>query len=387
VPAYDFFVARCTASGSLDSSFGHGGWMETDFSNPRDFASAVVVQSDGKIVVAGGSNDESGITYGTHNFDFCMARYNPDGWLDPSFGSGGKVVTQSFGKGRTRDLLRQGDGKLILAGTTIYTDFALLRYNANGSLDTSFGSGGFVDIDFGNTDWAIAAALQADGKIVVVGSTDGPSGNSALARLTSNGSLDTSFGNGGTVITDVDEYDRCMGVAIQGDGRIVTSMSTQHFVELAPGTLTSISNIAAARYLGGDAPQPADLAIQMTDSPDPVSVGQILTYRVTVTNTEFIYPKAAHVTWQDTLPAGTEFVSLQVPSGWVVFEKPAVGGTGKVSCSTYALLPGQSAQFTLAVRVRSATSGATISNTVQVKSLTPDPASANNKKTNLTSVN
>lgn len=122
----------------------------------------------------------------------------------------------------------------------------------------------------------------------------------------------------------------------------------------------------------------------MSDSPDPVNLNGILTYNITVTNNEFLYPKAAHVTVQDTLPVGTTFVSLEAPAGWVVFEKPAVGGTGKITCSSYAMAAGQSAQFTLAVRVRS---GSSISNMSQVKSLSLDPISANNKVTSVTSVN
>ena len=153
-----------------------------------------------------------------------------------------------------------------------------------------------------------------------------------------------------------------------------------------PNNVT-FSNFAAARYLDGSAPQPADLSINMTDSPDPVSLGQTLTYTITVKNNEVFYPRAAHVTLQDPLPAGTEFVALQVPAGWVVYEKPVVGGTGKISCSTYTLAAGQTAQFMLAVRVRNGASGSTISNTAQVKSATPDPVGSNNKKTLTTAVN
>ncbi|HJQ71046.1 MAG TPA: hypothetical protein VKA70_18875 [Blastocatellia bacterium] len=385
-PAVDLFVARLTSSGSPDGGFGGGdGFEVTDFFNPRDLASDVVVQSDGKIVVAGMTNDELGSSFGYFNFDFCMARYNADGSLDTSFSGDGKVVTQAFGKGRTEALLLQANGKLVLAGTSSTSyDFGLIRYNANGSLDTSFGNGGFAH---GGDGLADAAALQANGKIVVVGRAVGSPQNSRLARFNANGSLDTSFGANGAVTTDVDEYDHCTAVAIQGDGRIVTSIWKQHLIEGPPGSFTAYAGVAVARYLGDGPPQPADLSIQMTDSPDPVSLGQTLTYNITVTNSEFIYPTAFHVTWQDTLPAGTEFVALQAPAGWVVYEKPAVGGTGKVSCSSYVLQAGHSAEFTLAVRVRNAASGSTISNTAQVKSLTPDPVGSNNRKTVTTAMN
>ena len=387
----DFYVARFTSSGSLDTSFGGGDGFEfTDFSNPRDYLSAVVVQSDGKIVVAGGSNDEAGNSFDTLNFDFCMARYNVNGGLDTSFGSGGKVVTQSFGKGSSEDLLLQPNGKLVLVATskTNYADFALIRYNANGSVDTGFGNGGFTSVDFdGDTyDEAHAGALQSDGKIVVVGQSNVIPDYSGLARFNADGSLDTSFGTNGIVTTDVAYFDNCTDVAVQADGRIVASIWTQKNVTEGDHTIL-YHNFAVARYLDGSSPQPADLSINMTDSPDPVGLGQTLVYTITVTNNEVFYPKAAHVTFQDTLPAGTDFVSLQVPAGWVVYEKPAVGSTGKISCSAYALAAGQSAQFVLAVRVRNAASGSAISNTAQVKSLTPDPNGANNKKTVVTAVN
>ena len=395
LPAVDFFVARFTSSGSPDLSFGGGdGFESTDFFNPRDYAFSLVIQPDGKIVVAGGTNDEFGGSYGYLNFDYCMARYNADGSLDTSFGTGGRVVTESFGKGRPADLLLVANGKIVQAVTsqtpqTSYADFALIRYNANGSVDTSFGTAGYTKVDLEGTislyDQAYGAALQPDGKIVVGGSTNN-SRDSGLARFNGNGSVDTSFGTNGVVVTDVDEFEYCTDIAVQGDGRIVTSLWTQTSIETSPGNLTLFHDFAAARYLAGAPPPPADLSINMTDSPDPVGLGQTLVYTITVTNNEFIYPKAAHVTLQDTLPAGTDFVSLQVPAGWVVYEKPAVGSTGKISCSTYTLAAGQTAQFMLAVRVRNAASGS-ISNTAQVKSLTPDPNGLNNKKTVSTAVN
>ena len=394
-PAIDIFVARFTSSGNPDASFGGGdGYEITDFFNPRDYGNDLVIQPDGKIVVAGATNDEFGISFEYLNFDYCMARYNTDGSLDASFGMGGRVVTESFGKGRTADVLLLSNGKLVLAGTsqteqTSYADFALIRYNSNGSVDTSFGTNGYTKVNLGTIslyDEAEAAALQSDGKIVVAGLTDNRQ-NAGLARFNANGSLDTSFGTNGTVVTDVDQYDHCTDVAIYADGRIAISIWTQHSVLDQSGNNFTFSNFAAARYLGSGTPQPADLSINMTDSPDPVRLVQTLTYTITVTNNEFFYPKAAHVTLQNPLPAGTEFVALQVPAGWVVYEKPAVGGTGKISCSTYTLAAGQTAQFMLAVRVRNAASGSTISNTAQVKSATPDPVGSNNKKTVTTAVN
>src|SRR5262249_60035871 len=125
-----------------------------------------------------------------------------------SFGNRGKVTTD-FGSATESayGVVLQGDGKIVLVGFVASStkDFALARYNANGTLDTGFGSGGKVTTDFSSSnDIAYAVVLQSDGKIVVAGSATGPStaDDFALARYNGNGSLDTSFGAGGKVATD-----------------------------------------------------------------------------------------------------------------------------------------------------------------------------------------
>src|SRR6266536_6144139 len=174
--------AAVAAAGALDPTFGIGGEVTTDFGG-SDSAQAVAIQSDGKILAAGLSGAG----------DFALARYNADGSLDPSFGSGGKVTTDFGGFDLALGVALQSDGKIVAAGQGGSSfDFALARYNADGSLDTSFGSGGKVTTDFGVFDAATAVAIQRDGKIVATGSTFSSGFQQfALARYNADGSLDT----------------------------------------------------------------------------------------------------------------------------------------------------------------------------------------------------
>jgi uncharacterized delta-60 repeat protein len=184
------------AAGDLDATFGTNGQVITAFSG---FAAgnAVAVQSDGKVVVVG---EESN--------DFTVARYSSGGILDSSFGDGGKVTTDfSDNSDRAYAVAIQTDGKIIVAGST-GSDFALARYNSNGTLDSSFGDGGKVTTNYsvsGPGDSGRAVAVQSDGKIVLAGySYDSTEYEEfALLRYNSNGILDSSFGSGGIVITSI----------------------------------------------------------------------------------------------------------------------------------------------------------------------------------------
>jgi uncharacterized delta-60 repeat protein len=248
----DFAVARYNTDGTLDSTFGHRGRVRTDFPTLAAEASAVVIQSDGKIVVAGGA-----FPLFVFAGDFKVVRYNPNGSLDTSFGSGGIVTTTFPGDGSFAFALAlQSDGKIIAAGTDFVdfnpgdmsdTDFALARYNPDGSLDTTFGNGGTVTTDFffGMEDDAFSVLIQPDGKIVAVGSANEGATffDFAAARYLSNGTIDTTFGVGGKVHTDfgVRGFDQALSAALQADGSIV-----------AAGFATSIDgireNFAVARY-------------------------------------------------------------------------------------------------------------------------------------------
>jgi uncharacterized delta-60 repeat protein len=175
----DFGLARYNRNGTLDTSFGTGGTVITDFGVSADEAHALVLQG-GRLVAAGSTSSE-------FPADFALARYNPDGTLDTSFGTGGKVTTD-FGAGQVEGayaLAAQADGKLVAAGQAVGTaslDFALARYNPDGTLDASFGTGGTVTTDIaGDQDFAHALAVQADGKLVAAGGA-GPCCDFALAR-------------------------------------------------------------------------------------------------------------------------------------------------------------------------------------------------------------
>jgi uncharacterized delta-60 repeat protein len=213
---FDFALARYNANGSLDASFGSRGsvTMNMDAGSPVDHrarATSVAVQPDRKIVVAGDALGGS--------FDgFALARYSPDGTPDPSFGDGGQVIT-NLGRhhdARALAALRQPNGKMVVAGSA-GSDFALVRYQPDGSLDTSFGRAGIVRTDFGGEAGANALALQSDGEIIAAGHAGS---STALARYEPDGSLDASFGTGGKVVI----HDRATvsGVLVQPNGRIVS---------------------------------------------------------------------------------------------------------------------------------------------------------------------
>jgi uncharacterized delta-60 repeat protein len=206
--------AAVAAPGALDPTFGTGGQVTTDFGG-FDSAQAVALQSDGKIVAAGSSGG-----------DFALGRYNADGSLDSGFGSGGKVTTDFGGFDAVSGVVVQPDGRIVAAGRSGGGDFALARYNANGGLDPTFGGTGKVTTDFGGFDAAFGVALQANGKIVAAGQ-GGPGGGFALARYNADGSLDTSFGSGGEVTTHFTAgVEVAIAVAIQVDGKIVVTGQT-----------------------------------------------------------------------------------------------------------------------------------------------------------------
>ncbi len=222
-------LSALAAPGDLDPTFGTAGKVTTDFFGHADGASAVAVQSDGKIVAAGFSD-----LSGNFDNDFALSRYNSDGTLDISFDADGKVTTPILsGIDQANAVAIQSDGKIVAAGaayhgTTLSYDFALARYNSNGSLDNSFDADGKVVTDFlSGSDGAFALAIQSDGKIVAVGYATDPSLSRnyfALARYNSNGSLDTTFGGGdGLVTTDFGNNAYGYGMAIQSNGKIVVA--------------------------------------------------------------------------------------------------------------------------------------------------------------------
>ncbi len=232
-------------AGALDPSFGGGGKVTTDFAGSFDQAFGLVVQADGKLVAAG----SAGIAVGqVTTSDFGLARYKQqDGLLDKSFGSRGKVTTDFVGDGdQANALVVQADGKLVAAGYAFTgggsnPNFALARYHPDGTLDASFGTAGKVTTDFGGGDQANALVVQPDGKLVAAGITAAASFDFALARYNPDGTLDASFGTAGKVTTDFGggSADRATALVVQADGRLAVGGSIQ---------TASIADFALARY-------------------------------------------------------------------------------------------------------------------------------------------
>ncbi|MFN0139789.1 MAG: cohesin domain-containing protein [Pyrinomonadaceae bacterium] len=215
--------------GDLDLTFDSDGKATSELNTGKDdFAYAVKMQSDGKIIVVGDTDN------GT-NTDFGIVRYGTDGSLDATFGSGGKA-TFSFGTGFdfVNAVAVQSDGKIILAGYTETTDgntdFALMRLQSNGTLDTTFGTNGNVVTDIASNDQVFSLALESNGKIMITGFIDvGGQADLAIARYDTNGTLDTTFDTDGIVITAVTSgNDMATDIALQTDGKIVIAGETEN---------------------------------------------------------------------------------------------------------------------------------------------------------------
>jgi uncharacterized delta-60 repeat protein len=227
-----FAVARYNSNGSLDTTFDGDGKVTTGFGTDCG-GSAVAIQSDHNIVVVG--------TVVSNTNDFAVVRYNNDGSLDTTFDGDGKVTTDFGGEDEGRSVAIQSDDKIVVAGIANGGKFALARYNSNGGLDSTFNGDGKVMTDFGNGSAAFGITIQSDGKIVVVGSAyNGSNDNFAIARYNSNGNLDTTFDGDGKVVTDFGSGSAGHDVAIQTNGKIV----------VAGEVGSSVSYFAVARYNG-----------------------------------------------------------------------------------------------------------------------------------------
>jgi uncharacterized delta-60 repeat protein len=287
-------LARYNPDGSPDSTFGTYGKVTTDFGH-TDRALALIIQENGKIVAVGESYPAA----------LALVRYNSDGSLDSSFGIGGKVVSEFADSDQetVNSALIQRDGKIVVAGHTFRAsggsnvdpdmNFILVRYNPDGSLDPTFGAGGRVTTDFGGLDGANALAIQSDGKLVAagVGARAGSllGDEFALARYNPDGSLDPTFGTGGKVRTDFGGSglagpDAAYAVAIQPDGKII-----------AAGWGGAGRDFALARYIG----KPAGVIVndylratldpssyKFNPTPVPNGPGGTYTFCVTFCNTE-----------------------------------------------------------------------------------------------------
>jgi uncharacterized delta-60 repeat protein len=264
-------IGRYTSTGQLDTTFGTNGFAALN----ATVATGIAVQSDGKILVT------TGVAAPTQLFGSpgvpapgtgAIARYNTNGTLDTAFGISGQASCVASAAG----IALQSNGKIVVAGTITsalqtvlesdgitvadnQTGFGVVRYNANGSIDTTFnpgaglGTGGGVVTGFGNSfpnGGAFALAIQSNGEIVVAGmagatSPQGTLNSSSfvLARYTTTGQLDTSFGSNGIVTTTLDTFSFVSALVIQSDGKIVAAGNTGSAVG------DFVDNFAVARYL------------------------------------------------------------------------------------------------------------------------------------------
>lgn len=218
---YDVVLIRYNIDGSIDESFGTNGVAINDFGSDNDDPECIVLQSDGKILIGGQS------------ISSFVARYNSNGSLDNSFNQTGWA---KYNSGYVESIVIQPDSKLVLGGTN--TDkltgrFMLIRLQPNGLKDSSFGTNGLVITDFapGGGDEAIySMALQSDGKIIAAGGTGWDDGDIALGRYQINGILDTTFGTGGKVTTSISTYHSYARKVLLDDGNILVAGWAKDFV-------------------------------------------------------------------------------------------------------------------------------------------------------------
>ncbi|MBA4062162.1 MAG: hypothetical protein C0501_00325 [Isosphaera sp.] len=254
-----FAAARFTATGSLDATFDGDGIAATDFGPAGAEARALAVLADGRVLLAGGSRQGG-------NDGFALVRYNADGSPDATFDGDGRVTTGSgIGSNQfaeLRGLALMPDGRIVATGVTTNLAFntvlSLLRYNPDGSLDATFDGDGrvFTTLPGASVLAGEDVALQADGRIVVVGGVLFPGGSRAtVARYNPDGSLDATFTAAagqlapGVVQTDLvpNDNDGFLGVAIQPDGKIVAAGQAGGGSE---------QNFAVVRFQGSPAQRP-----------------------------------------------------------------------------------------------------------------------------------
>jgi uncharacterized delta-60 repeat protein len=214
---------RAQVPGTLDPTFDTDGIVITDVNNVDNFATAVAIQADGKIVAGG---EGTGLGY-------VLARYTTNGSLDGTFGTGGIVTSVLAAGGTVRALALQEDGKIVVLGNVnnaAVHQFVVARYNSGGSLDTTFGPGGYTTTSFGTgSHFGNGLVIQQDGRIIAAGAANvvgGPLGF-ALARYNTDGSLDSGFGVGGRIITEFpgssDFGAQASSVRLAPDGKIVAA--------------------------------------------------------------------------------------------------------------------------------------------------------------------
>jgi uncharacterized delta-60 repeat protein len=274
----DLMVLRFDPNGILDTGFGTNGEYIYDGGMGHDIGLAIAVQSDDRILVAG--TRSSGV-----DDDVLVIRLKADGFPDPNFGSNGVFIYHGgYGSDGAADIQLQEDGSIVIAGYSdndTDSDLLVMRLTAEGILDTTFSGGGTARVDDGNShDFGSRLAIQPDQSIVVTGSSyNGSDYDIMVVRFDANGILDQTFGNNGIVLLDGGDYDRGSGVGIDSQGNIlVTGLMTQAETDqtdydipvfrLDPnGVLdSSFGYNGMALYDGGSREECYDLEVQCDDS-------------------------------------------------------------------------------------------------------------------------
>lgn len=242
----DVVVARFTITGTLDTSFDSDGYVTLDIVGEEDQASDVLLQPNGKIVIAGNS-----VNGGVRSA--LLARFDSAGTLDTTFGVNG-VVIPTFGASGPdvfESIVQLDNGQLLVTGSRddgSQNDIILLRYSADGVLDTTFGTNGVVITPIGsNYSLGNGLAVLNGGSIAVAGLTDSGSNNDVVViRYLSDGTLDSAFGTGGVMTLDLGNEDEAQDVAFQADGRIV--------ITGIAGDASGNEELLVARFLGSGIP-------------------------------------------------------------------------------------------------------------------------------------
>jgi len=229
VDAIDFALARFTPADTLDTSFSGDGKLLTDFGAGAALVSSLALQDDGRIIAVGnGSVFSPGLT------NVLMARYEVDGDLDASFGTGGKVTLPTGA--RASAVALQSDGKVIVGGRSLAPpeSFLVARYDTSGTLDPTFGTGGIVTTPIGLSSGVAAVAVELDDRIVAVGTAATVGGSDfAVAYYDVDGTLDASFGTGGIVTTTIGTAAAATTVVLQPNGKIIAGGSSDGALAMA----------------------------------------------------------------------------------------------------------------------------------------------------------
>ena len=310
----DSILLRYNSNGDLDTSFGQGGKIVTAWSTGEDNIADVVIQGDGKILVAG-----KGYLNGNGSYPYFVARYNANGSLDDGsgndttpgdrFGTSGIVTTPFGGAGSGGisggDMLAlQSDGPIILSRSsyngTDY-DLAVARFTTTGALDVvGFGSGnGYVTLSLGENQLGRSVAVQADDKIVIAGDS-GSVTHQIIARLQPNGSPDTGFGSGGIVISSFSANTHDM--SLQADGKVVAVGSAR-----IPVGKTTTNAFLITRYLGDSVIPSLMASRQAANQASPSMVGSPSELLAGSTGSD-----------QDLTTLATELVRSRMRRPWLV---------------------------------------------------------------------